>query len=111
MGLAISFLSVTLWVRCEWCRTLAFTPPAFPAMTRRVYSWWRFDLEGKQRLSWAPEAMTDSGNWAGNGLRFATKEEPEMYVAPFSFSRNTRIIESLDPVNYRWQDGRLVRQE
>jgi hypothetical protein len=55
--------------------------------------------------------MTDSGNWAANGLRFATKEEAEMYVGPFSFARNTRVIESLEPVNYRWQDGRLVRQE
>jgi hypothetical protein len=68
-------------------------------------------LEGKQRLSWAPEVMTDSGNWAGNGLRFATKEEAEMYVAPLSLARNTRVIESFEPVNYRWEDGRLVRHD
>jgi hypothetical protein len=70
-----------------------------------------FFLEGKQRLSGAPEVMTDSGSWAGNGLRFATKEEAEMYAAQFSSARNTRVIESFEPVNYRWEDGRLVRQE
>jgi hypothetical protein len=81
-------------------------------MIRHVDSGWRFDLAGgKQRMSWAPESMTGSGNWAGNSLRFTTKEEAEMYVAPFSFARNTRVIESLEPVNYRWQDGRLVLQE
>jgi hypothetical protein len=78
-------------------------------MIRHVYSWWRFDLEGKQRLFWAPQAMTDSGNWAGNGLRFATKEEAEMYVAQFSSARNTRVIESFEPVNYRWDNGQVIR--
>jgi hypothetical protein len=53
--------------------------------------------------------MTDSGNWAGNGLRFAAKEEAEMYVARFTSARSTRVIEVFEPVNYRWEDGRLVR--
>jgi hypothetical protein len=68
-------------------------------------------LGGKQRLSWAPEVMTDAGNWAGNGLRFATHEEAEMYVALLSLARNTRVVESFDPVNYCWDNGRLVRRE
>jgi hypothetical protein len=102
---------ITLGFGANGAGPFLLSPPAFPAMIRHVYSWWRSDLEGKQRLSWAPEAMTDSGNWAGNGLRFATKEEAEMYVAQFSSARNTRVIESFEPVNYRWQDGRLVRQE
>jgi hypothetical protein len=55
--------------------------------------------------------MTDSGNWAGNGLRFAAKEEAAMYIAPLSLARNTRVVESFDPVNYCWDNGRLVRQE
>jgi hypothetical protein len=81
-------------------------------MIRHVDSGWRFDpAGGKQRMSWAPQAMTDSGNWACNGLRFATKEEAEMYAAQFSSAQSTRIIESSDPVNYRWDNGRLVRQE
>jgi hypothetical protein len=45
--------------------------------------------------------ITDSGQWAGNRLRFATKEEAEAYVAEFSLVRNTRVIESFDPINYR----------
>jgi hypothetical protein len=55
--------------------------------------------------------ITDSGQWAGNGLRFATKEEAEAYVAEFSLVRNTRAVESSDPVNYRWENGRLARHE
>ena len=62
-------------------------------------------------MSWAPQAVTDSGQWAGNGLRFATKEEAETYVAELSLVRNTRVIESSDPVNYRWENGRLVGQD
>ncbi len=62
-------------------------------------------------MSWAPEVMTDSGNWAGNGLRFATKEEAEMYATQFSSARNTRVIESFEPVNYRWDNGQVIRQE
>jgi hypothetical protein len=60
-------------------------------------------------LSWAPQATTDSGQWVGNGLRFATREEAEAYVAEFSSVRSTRVIESSDQVNYRWENGRVVR--
>jgi hypothetical protein len=67
-------------------------------------------LEGEHKLSWAPEAITDSGQWAGNRLRFDTKEEAETYLAAFSSVRNTRVVESYDPVNYRWDDGRLVKK-
>ena len=62
-------------------------------------------------MSWAPEAITDSGQWAGNRLRFATKEEAETYAAELPLVRNTRVVESSDPVNYRWENGRLVRQD
>jgi hypothetical protein len=58
--------------------------------------------EGEKRLSWAPQATTESGQWVGNGLRFATREEAEAYVAGLSSGRNTRVVESSDPVNYRW---------
>jgi hypothetical protein len=74
--------------------------------------WWRFNLAGREiKVVLGTEVMTDSGNWAGNGLRFATKEEAAMYVAQFSSARNTRVIESFEPVNYRWDNGQLVRQE
>jgi len=67
--------------------------------------------QGEKALSWAPQAITDSGQWAGNGLRFATKEEAETYVAELSLVRKTRVVELSDPVNYRWENGRLVRHE
>ena len=54
-----------------------------------------------------PQVITDSGQWAGNGLRFATQEEAATYVAEFSLVRSTRVFESSDPVNYRWNSGRL----
>ena len=59
-------------------------------------------------MSWAPQAVTDNGQWVGNALRFATKEEAEGYVAEFSSVRSTRVVESSDPVNYRWENGRLA---
>jgi hypothetical protein len=62
-------------------------------------------------MSWATEAITDSGQWAGNRLRFATKEEAETYLAESGLVRSTRVVESSDPVNYRWEDGRLVPHE
>ena len=64
-------------------------------------------------MSYAPEVIADnSGKWAGNALRFATKEEAESNVRDLAnrwFSvRETRVVESADPVNYRWEDGKLV---
>jgi hypothetical protein len=64
-------------------------------------------------MSWKPEVIADSsGKWAGNGLRFATKEEAEANVANlfmrWTSVRETRVVESDDPVNYAWTDGRLV---
>lgn len=63
-------------------------------------------------MSWKPEVIADSsGKWAGNALRFATKEEAEANVSNlaarwFAVSE-TRATECDDPVNYRWVDGRL----
>ncbi len=59
-------------------------------------------------MSWAPEAITDCSQWAGNRLRFDTKEEAETYLAAFSSVRNTRVVESYDPVNYGSLRSRLV---
>ena len=57
--------------------------------------------------SYAPEVIADSsGKWCGNGLRFATRAEAEANVANLASRwfavRDTRVIESSDPVNYRW---------
>ena len=58
----------------------------------------------KAPRSWAPEVIADSsGVWAGNGLRFATKEAAEAWVLDLSMRwtlvRETRVVESSDPVN------------
>lgn len=63
-------------------------------------------------MSFKPEVIADSsGKWAGNALRFATREEAEANVsnlaARWFLVRETRVVESDDPVNYRWVDGRL----
>jgi hypothetical protein len=59
-------------------------------------------------MSWVREAIADSGQWAGNCLRFATKEEAQTYLAELGLVRSTRVVESSDPVNYRWENGQLV---
>ena len=63
-------------------------------------------------ISFSPEVQTDStGSWAGNALRFATRDEAEMNVRDLKnrwFSvTGTRVVESGDPVNYRWFQGKL----
>ena len=62
--------------------------------------------------SWKPEVIADSsGQWSGNGCRFATKAESDLYVRDLSMRwmavRETRSVESDDPVNYRIVDGRM----
>lgn len=61
-------------------------------------------------MSWAPEVIADSsGKWCGNALRFATREEAELWVRDLSWRwllvRETRVVESSDPVNYRIVNG------
>ena len=58
-------------------------------------------------MSFKPEVQTDAtGKWYGNALRFATREEAEAQVHSLALSwtsvRDTRVTESNDPVNYRW---------
>lgn len=55
--------------------------------------------------SWKPEVIADaSGKWAGNGLRFATREEAERWVANlagrWTLVRDTRVVPSHDPVTW-----------
>lgn len=63
-------------------------------------------------MSFAPEVIADSsGKWFGNALRFATQKEAEDNVQDL-FSRwtmvtDTRVVESNDPVNYAWVNGKL----
>lgn len=63
-------------------------------------------------MSWKPEVMVSGEKeWAGNSLRFATKEEAEGNVRNLMWRwlsvTDTRVVESEDPVNYRWVDGKL----
>lgn len=64
-------------------------------------------------MSFAPQVIADNiGKWAGSAVRFATAQEAEDYVFNLSMRwtsvRETRVIESDDPVNYRWTDTGLV---
>ena len=69
-------------------------------------------------MSWKSEVVAEKGEnvpWAGNALRFATQEEAEAYVKDLSMRwmlvRKTRVIESRDPVNYKFVNGRAVPLE
>ena len=52
------------------------------------------------------------GEWAGNGLRFATREEAEtsayLLAQRWTLVDDWRADESDDPVNYALVDGRPV---
>jgi hypothetical protein len=65
-------------------------------------------------MSYKPEVIADSsGKWVSNALRFATREEAEAQVHDlmmrWTLVRDTRVVESDDPVNYRYniQSGHL----
>lgn len=64
-------------------------------------------------MSYAPEVQTDNtGQWYGNAVRFATEAEAQAWALDRMMRwiavRDTRVVESADPVNYRWVDNRLV---
>jgi hypothetical protein len=55
-------------------------------------------------MSWKAEVIADSsGEWCGNGLRFATRLEAERYVSDLAWRwtavRETRVVESAAAVN------------
>ena len=57
--------------------------------------------------SYKAEVIADnSGTWAGNELRFATRKEAECYVYDLMMRwtsvRETRVVESDEPVNRLW---------
>jgi hypothetical protein len=63
-------------------------------------------------MSFKPEVIADSsGKWAGNALRFATSGEAAANVQDLMMRwfavRETRVVESDDPVNCRYVDSRL----
>jgi len=63
--------------------------------------------------SFAGEVIADSsGKFYGNQMRFATKREAENYIANLMFKwtavRETRVVKTNDPVNYRFVDYQLI---
>jgi hypothetical protein len=63
-------------------------------------------------MSFKPEVTTDNtGKWYGNALAFATREEAEANVRGLRdrwFAvRETRVVESNEPVNYAWVNDAL----
>src|ERR1700737_1935635 len=68
--------------------------------------------KGVHPMSFKPEVIADSSSkWCGNALCFATREEAETNVRDLMMRwfalRETRVVESDDPVNIRYVDGRL----
>jgi hypothetical protein len=65
-------------------------------------------------MSFKPEVIADSsGQWCGNALRFATREEADANVQDLMMRwfavRETRVVESDDdPINYRFVDHKLI---
>lgn len=62
-------------------------------------------------MSFKAEVIADSsGTFCGNALRFATRDEADKYVVDLAFRwtavRDTRVVESEDPVNYRWDSNK-----
>ncbi len=63
-------------------------------------------------MSFKPEVIADSsGKWVGNGLRFATYDEAYAPASDLAgrwmLVRDFRAVESEDPVNYTFVDGKL----
>lgn len=66
--------------------------------------------------SYAAEVVADaSGQFCGNGLRFATREEAETYVADlkrrWTLVTDTRVRPTGDPATDEIVDGELRRKE
>lgn len=64
-------------------------------------------------MSYAPQVIADrSGKFCGNMLRFATEAEAQANVKDLKrrwmLVTETRVVESEDPVNAAWVDGRVV---
>ena len=63
-------------------------------------------------MSFKPEVIADSsGKWCGNGLAFATHQEALDNVRDLEMRwfavRETRVVESDEPVNYTYHDRKL----
>jgi hypothetical protein len=62
-------------------------------------------------MCYKPEVVADrSGQWTGNAC--ATEQEAKSYVDDLAMRwtlvRDTRVVQSHDPVNCKWENGRAV---
>ncbi len=64
--------------------------------------------------SFAVEVIANlSGEWRGSAMRFATRKEAEQYAqhlrSRWILVVDARLVESTEPVNYSFIDGRLKK--
>jgi hypothetical protein len=67
-------------------------------------------------MSWKPQVQVNGRpEWSGNALRFATREEAQDNVNDLAsrwwLVTDVRVVESTDPVNYAWVEGKLQAVE
>lgn len=66
-------------------------------------------------MNFRPMVNVGRGEWCGNALVFATREEAEGNVHALMMNwmqvTDTRVDETDNPVNSRWVDGRLIAVE
>lgn len=63
-------------------------------------------------MSYKPEVQVNGQpEWVGNALRFATEAEALANVRNLMMRwmlvTDTRVVESTDPINYAWVNGKL----
>lgn len=72
------------------------------------------ELEAATLTNWRPMVFVD-GQWAGNALVFATKHEAEQNARALMYRwtlvKDSKAIETTEPVNYKWIEDRLVPVE
>lgn len=64
-------------------------------------------------MSYAPQVIADSsGQWSGNGLRFATEGEALRYAEDLMWRWTSvtdyRVIESADPITHAFTEQRKL---
>lgn len=74
---------------------------------------YEFERRTGTKGSWKGQIKTaESKDWVDNAIRLATKAEADMYAFDLAMRwtavLNWQAVESQDPVNYRYENGRLV---
>jgi len=74
---------------------------------------WIVQPAPESRTSWKSEVVADkSGEFRGNGLRFATSAEAGAHVLDLALRKtavyNSRIVECNEPVNAKWTENGVI---